>query len=379
MLAVKELNAKIIFDVIKKRGAISRTEISRITNISRSTIGNYVDYLLEKKLIAEIGHDTSTGGRRARLLSINPDYGPSLGIEIGGDNIKWIITTAGGNIINSGISEMWISPDFLTSLNHFIYGILNSNSEIKSIGIASAGLVEYKTGISLFSSHRKDMTNLPIKKALEKKFNLPVIIDDVSRAFAFAEKKLGVAQQLNDFLYIYLDKGIGLSIIFNGELYRGTMGISGEIGHFLSDEHGPACGCGNRGCLEVVASCSAIVQNARKSIASGVRTSLNHNNITIENIIIEAKMGDKFCYKLINNSGEKIGFVLSQVINLLGIPTIVIGGCLKNADNLIIEPIKRMIREYSISNITKDLDIKLSCLDSNAGVMGAAILSLMEI
>lgn len=150
MLAVKELNAKIIFDVIKKRGAISRTEISRITNISRSTIGNYVDYLLEKKLIAEIGHDTSTGGRRARLLSINPDYGPSLGIEIGGDNIKWIITTAGGNIINSGISEMWISPDFLTSLNHFIYGILNSNSEIKSIGIASAGLVEYKTGISLF-------------------------------------------------------------------------------------------------------------------------------------------------------------------------------------------------------------------------------------
>ena len=137
-----------------------------------------------------------------------------------------------------------------------------------------------------------------------KKFRIPVSLDDISRSSAIAEWQLGVVQGEEDFVYLYLDEGIGLSLISDGRVYQGLYGISGEIGHFIIDENGPRCGvCGNRGCLEVFASCKAIIINVQKALQGGVFY-YQRKEITIDNIVSEAQNGDKLCYRVINEAGE---------------------------------------------------------------------------
>jgi len=250
---------------------------------------------------------------------------------------------------------------------------------VKSIGIASSGFVDYSSGISISSAHRRDVDNLPLRSFLEESFSLPVLVDDVSRTWAVVEKNLGTARKEKDFIFLFLDEGIGLSMCMDYTFYRGPIGISGEIGHFVIDEDGPLCGCGNRGCLEVLASCNALMRDAQQSLRNGVHSSLQGKDITIENLIVEAERGDKLCYRLLTSAGEQIGLVLAQVINLLGVSTLILGGRMRVAGQLLEEPIRRMVKTHSLSLLSRDLTIRSARFGSEAGALGAAILSLFEL
>jgi len=368
-----------IYKTIVEHGPISRNELSQLTGIGILTIGKYVDQLILDARIIEKGRDKNTRGRPARLLSINPNFGKALGIELGGTYINWVIANYIGDIFQNGIIKVQENEPIKNNLEGQIEKILNDNSNIKSIGVASTGIVETVTGTSLCSPQREDLNDFPIKKCLEDKFSLPVYLDDVCRTAAYVEQNQGVAKNLKNFLYFYLDVGIGLAMALDGKIYQGPFGVSGEIGHFIIDENGPSCGCGNRGCLEVFASIAAIVRNARKFLDKGVQSSLYNQEINIENIINEARKGDKLSYRLITESGERIGAVAAQVINFTGIPLIIIGGRLKYANQLLLEPIQHIIKKNSLSMLSQKLEIRISSLDNWAGALGASMLSLLEI
>ncbi len=382
MLKEKEqtnnIKIKLIFSFIKEYGPISRAKLSYLTGMSPPTIGKYVDKLIKQGQVAEVERDKLTGGRHAGLLALNPDFGPALGIEVGGSQLRWVISNLGGKVFESGVQVVG-EGKILDVLEQQIETLLLRQPEIKAIGVAIVGIAETLTGILVCSPHRPDMDGLPLKKHLEEKFRIPVFIDDVTRSSAIAEWQLGVAQGEKDFVYLYLDEGIGLSFVSDGKIYQGAYGISGEIGHFIIDENGPRCGCGNRGCLEVFASCKAIILNVQKALQGGVFSTIKGKEITIDNIILEAQNGDKLCYRIINEAGEKIGMVMAQVLNFTGIPVIVVGGCLKEAGKILIEPIKRMIKTNSLSALSKYLDVRVSSLGVEAGATGSAIQSLMEL
>jgi len=370
---------ELIYRIIKEYGPISRNDLSKTTGMGILTIAKYVDQLILNGKVVESGWDDKTGGRPARLISINPNFGKALGIELGGSYIKWVISNCVGDIFQSGTINVQKNEPIKNNLESQIKRILDDNENIKSIGIASTGIVETITGTSLCSPQREDLNDFPIKKCLEEKFSLPVYLDDVCRTVAYVEQNHGVARNLKNFLYFYLDVGIGLSMVLDGKIYRGPFGISGEIGHFILDENGPSCGCGNRGCLEVFASISAIVRNAKKFIENGVQSSLHNQEINIENIINEARKGDKLSYRLITESGERIGAVAAQVINFTGIPLIIFGGRLKHANQLLIEPIQHIIKKNALSALSQKLEMKISSLDDWSGALGASMLSLLEI
>ena len=368
-----------IYKTIVEHGPISRNELSQLTGIGILTIGKYVDQLILDARIIEKGRDKNTRGRPAQLLSINPNFGKALGIELGGAYINWVIANYIGDIFQNGIIKVQENEPIKNNLEGQIEKILNDNCNIKSIGVASTGIVETVTGTSLCSPQREDLNDFPIKKCLEDKFSLPVYLDDVCRTAAYVEQNQGEAKNLKKFLYFYLDVGIGLAMALDGKIYQGPFGVSGEIGHFIIDENGPSCGCGNRGCLEVFASIAAIVRNARKFLDKGVQSSLYNQEINIENIINEARKGDKLSYRLITESGERIGAVAAQVINFTGIPLIIIGGRLKYANQLLLEPIQHIIKKNSLSMLSQKLEIRISSLDNWAGALGASMLSLLEI
>jgi predicted NBD/HSP70 family sugar kinase len=129
----------------------------------------------------------------------------------------------------------------------------------------------------------------------------------------------------------------------------------------------------------VYTSIAAIIRNAKKFIENGVQSSLHNQEINIENIINEARKGDKLSYRLITESGERIGAVAAQVINFTGIPLIIFGGRLKHANQLLIEPIQHIIKKNSLSVLSQKLEMRISSLDDWAGALGASMLSLLEV
>lgn len=373
-----DIKSSVVFSLIREYGPISRSELSRLTGLSLPTVGKYVQKLIDQGQIAEIRGDSDSGKRRrARLLEINSSFGPALGIEVGGSQLQWVVTNLGGKVLDAGIQKVE-EGKILDALESCIRAVL-SQMKVKVIGIASTGIVETKKGVSLHSPHRGDMDGLPLKEFCEREFDLPVYVDDISRSSAVAEWRLGVLKGERNFAYLFLDEGIGLSWAVDGVLYYGPYGISGEVGHFVIDEDGPRCGCGNRGCLEVFVSCKAITRSAQKALQAGVASSLAGKEVTIEGIISEALRGDKLCYNLLVEAGEYIGRAMAQVLNLTGVPLIVLGGSLSRAGNLIVEPIKRMIRADALSLLSEHLEIRVSSLGRGAGTLGVAIQSLLDV
>lgn len=369
-----DIKAMAIFNLIKECGPLSRSDLARLTHVSLPTIGKCVQGLLEKEWIAEVKNDGVKKKYRARRLGLNPYFGPALGIEVGGSQLRWVVANLGGMTIASGIREVG-EGKIMDVLESQIQSVL-LESRIKAIGIASTGIVEVERGVSLRSPHRGDMDNIPLKAFCSERFGLPVHIDDISRSSAIAEWRLGVLVGEKNFMYLFLDEGIGLAWARNGVLYYGPFGVSGEVGHFVVDESGPRCGCGNRGCLEMLASCKAIVRDAQKALQIGVASSLKEK-VSIENVVEEALKGDKFCYGLLTEAGEHIGRAMAQVLNLTGIPLIVLGGRLSKAGDLIIEPMKRMIKANALSLLGGSLEIRTSSLGEEAGVLGVAVQSLL--
>ncbi|MCX7730096.1 MAG: ROK family protein, partial [Candidatus Caldatribacterium sp.] len=275
-------------------------------------------------------------------------------------------------------NEVVGAENILTTLEACI-GEALSRWDLQAIGIASSGIVEARRGFSIRSPRRKDMDNVPLRELYEQKFGLPVYVDDVSRSAAFAEWQLGILQGERCFLYLFLDEGVGLAWLVDGVFYYGPFGIAGEVGHCVIEENGSLCGCGNRGCLETFASTEAIVRKVQEALRLGVVSSLAGQEVSMVSIIREAERGDKLCYSLLTEAGEYVGKAMAQVVNLTGIPLIVLGGQLCKAKEFITEPIIRMVRANALAFLGDRLEIRIAMLDEYAGAMGVAMQALSEV
>jgi len=373
------IKSSLVLGLIRDSGPLTPAQLSNKAGLGLVTAGKYVDQMIQQGYIAETGFEKSTGGRRARLLDVNPQFGPALGIEIGGSRLICTIASYGGVSLETVHCLPPAGVPVFDVLVEQIDSLMARVHTIKAIGIASSGIVQSETGISFFSPHRSDMENLPLKTLLEDRYGVPVWLDDISRCAAFAETRLGVLKGEGDYLYLYLDEGIWMCCSTRNTMFRGTLGIEGEVGHFVIDRNGPRCGCGNRGCLEVFASSPAIVSQVERALEKGVRSIVQHRAVNIETIIQAGLAGDKLCYQAINEAAERVGLVMAQVLNLTGIPNLVIGGCLANAGLLLQEPINRMVKTHSLSVLSRDWSVRVSPLDERSGALGAAILALRSI
>jgi predicted NBD/HSP70 family sugar kinase len=213
---------------------------------------------------------------------------------------------------------------------------------------------------------------------LEAEFGIPAILDDSTRMMAIAEKCFGIGQQIKDFVYISVGMGIGAGIFIDDKLYRGSGGGAGEFGHMTVDEDGPLCSCGNSGCLEVLASCTAIIQSVRTAIQKGVSSKINEwvkgdlDRISIEIIARAAKENDALGFRVLYDAVFHIGVALADVVNLLNPSTVVFGGPLFREAGGLLETLRTVIRQRALEKFANELQLKISTLGSEAGALGAA-------
>jgi len=235
--------------------------------------------------------------------------------------------------------------------------------------------VNAREGLVLYSPGLPGWENVPLAASLRGHLATEVIVDDGVRCMALAEKRHGSARDLDTFLFIYLGLGVGSGIILDNRIYRGKNGVAGEFGHITVKENGPLCTCGNRGCLETLASKSAVLARARELLAANVYSTLRESAgpLQLADLYAAALAGDKLAGMVIAETEESIGIGIADLINIFDPGTVILAGdVVSNLHELILDGIKRIVRRRAMHSIAQRTEIRRSAFDANSAALGAA-------
>ena len=381
----KALKLKIL-DLIRNKGLTTKQQIAKELGINITTVSDIINQFNNTyNILKETGDGNSSGGRKPKLYSINNELGYVVGVDVGGTNTRVIITDLACNIsrcikvkTKAKEGKEAVLSRVISIISEMIDSSKISREKIFGIGMSISGIINSYEGISIFCPNIPGWENYPIRSIMEKEFNIPVCIDDSVRCAAVAEKRFGIAKDHDNFIFISIGKGIGMGTFIDGKIYRGSMGLAGELGHITVSEDGPLCNCGNKGCLEAIASGPGILKRAREGIENGIVTSIsreinnNFENLTVEIISKAANEGDKYAYYLINRTGEYIGIAIAAALNLFGCDLVVLWGGILECGDIILDAIKRTVKMRALEFISKRVGIEKTVLGDYIAALGAA-------
>ena len=225
-----------ILELVRKKGPISRADVSRMLGLNIVSVSNYLDFYINKKTILEVGYDVSSGGRRPELLELNAKSAYIVGVDIGPDNMKAVVTDLQVNVVSSAYAPR---PNVsVEELPGYVAKVIEEAIDkskldkiaLKNIGIGTSGIVDYVTGTIHDTDpvRGRSKTNLlRFCKAIEQKFYMPVYIGNDASCAAFGEKTLNHTADVENMLYIYSD--VGLGIIVQDDVYCGSSGCAVDI------------------------------------------------------------------------------------------------------------------------------------------------------
>ncbi|WP_078544945.1 ROK family transcriptional regulator [Litchfieldia alkalitelluris] len=364
---VKRNNKSLVLQMIKDQAPLSRAEISQRTGLNKSTVSSLVNELLDEDLVYETGPGESSGGRRPVMLLFNQVAGYSIGIDIGVNYLLGVLTDLQGKIIyEKNIPLKHLDYEVVTSqvkdfIRHLIEMAPNSRYGVVGIGVGVPGIVN-KEGKILLAPNLSWKDAL-LKKELEIEFELPIIVENEANAGAYGEMRFGAGQLFENITYISASIGIGVGLILNSELYCGKNGFSGESGHMLIDINGRKCSCGRNGCWEAYASEHALLKEARE---------LFKTDMTLEELIEEAKKSNQEVIDLFKRVGQYIGFGITNLVNTLNPQQVIIGNRMTMAKELLEESVMETILEQSLPFHHQGLSIKFSELTIYPAALGVS-------
>lgn len=308
-----------------------------------------------------------------------------IGVDVGGTNIKVALVDKKGNIVYSNTVPTRAEMGYeytISNMKQAIYELMKetktSKEVIEGIGFGFPGQVDCERGIVRLAPNIPGWVNVPIASIIEEEFGITTKIDNDVRCAALGELNFGAGKGCQNLICITVGTGIGSGLIINGKLVRGASNAAGEIGHIkLQMQGGPICGCGDTGCLEAFASGPSIVAMAEQYILGGKSTKyreLANPDITPYVVAEAAKQGDTVAKRIFEIIGEYIGIGMASVVNLLNPEKIVIGGGVADAGDLLIEPIKRTLKERAMPIQAEAVEIVSAELGNTAGVIGASLL-----
>ncbi|MDD5039362.1 MAG: ROK family protein, partial [Dehalococcoidales bacterium] len=226
--------------------------------------------------------------------------------------------------------------------------------------------------------------DVPLKKIVEDKYKVNTFLLNDAKAAALGEHHFGAGKGANNLIFITVSTGIGGGIIINGKLYFGVSGGAGEIGHMTVDVNGPRCNCGNIGCLEMLASGTAIAREAISRIREGEKSSLikmvegKTGHITAEKVSLAARDGDLLALKVIARAAGYLGAGMVSLVNIFNPEIIIIGGGVSKIGDLLFEPVRGMVRERAFRLLSQAVRIVPAQLGDDAGVFGAAVFAFQK-
>ncbi|MCX6081376.1 MAG: ROK family transcriptional regulator [Chloroflexi bacterium] len=380
----KDQNKRLILKTIYSGGEISRAELARYTDLTRTTVSSIVSELIKDGLVQETGLGVSDGGKPPVILQIDNHGRHLIGIDLGSNHLQGGVTDMRGNILYRYELPMQDQDgEAAVALVIELVGMLLAATDqpILGIGIGTPGLIDAPHGIIRQAVNLR-WRDLPLGDLLTKRYNLPCYLSNDSHAAAVGEYIFGQHQKdCQNQVVIKAGRGISAGIILNGQLYVGESSMAGEIGHVTMLEGGELCPCGNTGCLETLVSTLVLVRTARElswnNINSPIHTyASSPEAITTDMVYLAYNAGDPDLQCKAFEMAHYLGIVVANLVGLLNIESILIGGNLSQLGQPFLDAIRSEFYRHLNPMLPARVQIEMCSLGKDIVIKGAAALLL---
>lgn len=396
-LSEKERRVIDILEILRRRGPLTRPDISKELGINVVTISNYIDGFIRNNLVLERELDISEGGRRPELLELNPQGGYVIGVGLNLMNMVGLLVDLKGNIITKtqivrpkpSVKE--VTECLLEIIREILRRSKEYTSSIKGVGVGIAGLINKRTG-SIHWPQKMDhyytyaSVDIPLLDLIEREFNLPALVENDATAACFGEYWMNLKGQFKNIIYMF--SGVGCGIIINGDIYKGTAGYAGEVSIYNYKEDDllnctPAQNC----FLKRWEVDLGIIDDTKSMLAKDKDlaqeffklTSSTINNVDLKSIFITSRSGNAIARSALERAAKRLGIRLAYIVNLLNPEMVVIGGGLEEAGEEFLKKVSSTVKEWAFRESAEELKIIYSQLRENAVAMGAASLVTQRI
>lgn len=384
---IKTLNQFHILNTIRIAGSISRTEIAQIVGHSRATVTNATASLINSGLIYEKEVEGSSArGRNRIMLAINPDAAYVVGVKVSAFRIGCVVTDILANVKSSVVMPVRTSErpaEFVSDLieeaiRHCVREAGLSLNQISGIGIGLPGLVDSREGVSYWNPlYRRDSSTL--RELIEQRFNINTYVDNDANTVTLSQLWGGQGKGVNNFVVVTIEDGLGMGVIIDGELYRGSNGFAGEMGHFVATPDGNPCRCGKKGCYEAYISNFGILNAARRLCRDGAWACDSPDTLSYEDVLDEARNGNRPLMEVFAQAGKYLGNAISGLMQLLNPSKIIVTGNGVRAGNLMFRSMHETINENTAPELCEKTEVVIHEWRDIDWSLGAACLVLQEL
>ncbi len=385
---LKEINRARAFDILLEERVISRPQLAKRTGLSRATIAILIDELLQAGLVQERGLGDSGGGRPPVLIEFNPHAALALGARLRDHRWGIVLTDLDATVVRhlemplSDLAPAAVIAALQEGVTQITEGI-DRTRLLPAIGLGTPGLVDMAAGV-VKTAVDVGWVDVPIRAMAEEALGMGVYVANRSRVGALAELWCGSEKNVQNLLYISIGTGIAVGVVIQGQLYLGTNSSAGELGHVTVVPDGPLCACGNRGCLQALASGPAIANRARVHLRRGPDSLLlaladgHPERITAETVFRAAEEGDEVARQVVVETATYLGIAVANLINLFNPALIVLGGPVGQNGDVLLAPLRDELQRRAMAYPLSAATIVTSTLGPDAGAIGAAVLVLQH-
>ncbi len=308
-----------------------------------------------------------------------------VGIDLGGTKISTGLVDSAGVIIAHDYRETRATEgqeaviERMLDAARLVMAQAGVNqAQVAAVGVVAPGPLDIEAGVVVAPPNLPGWGHVPLKQLIEEGLGIRTFLENDANAAALGEFRFGAGRGTEHMIYVTVSTGIGGGLILDGELYHGANGMAGEIGHTIVMPNGPLCGCGNRGCLEALASGTAITRQARERVARGVLTLIadlagnDPERITAKLVAEAATRGDVEAQEILAEAMNYLGIGMANLVNLFNPQLIVIGGGLMNIGELLFGPVRRAIARHALPTLAQAVRVVPAELGADVGVLGAA-------
>ncbi len=386
---VRELNRSIILNQLRTH-SLSRADLAVITGLNKTTVSSLINELLAHSFVHEIGPNTSAGGRPAVLVELDPAAGNIIGVEIGVGYLNVVLTDFCAGVLwkrqvpfTESDSQRQVMQHAITLLRRAIQHGEQTGTRLLGVGVAIPGLVDTASGTLVYAPNL-EWRNVPVQQILAAKFDTPIFVDNDANAAALAEHYMGSAQQVDNYVSVVANAGIGAGIVLGGQVFHGITGYAGEVGHVTLDPDGPACHCGNHGCWERLAGQSALVERVHNAIQAGASSSIREitegsHGLCLHSIVEAARQGDVVARSALEETGRYLGIGIANLINIFNPDLVVLCGVLSLAEEFLTPVIQQTLVQRAMSDPRAAAQFVVSRFKSDACVMGGVAMVMHDI
>lgn len=372
-------NTRLVLKTIYDREPISRAAIARVTQLTRPTVSDAVARLAADGLVVDVGQGPSTGGRKPRLLSVVTEARSIIGIDLAGNAFRGGVVDLRGSILHRQqlVANGLSGEAALQQVYALIDDLMSqASSPLLGIGIASPGLIDTQKGM-VRRAINLGWEDVPLQDLLLQRYPEPIYIANDSHVTALADYTFGEPGTSPNRIVLKVGRGIGAGIVVHGNLYYGDGYSAGEIGHVVVAENGELCACGNYGCLETIASTSAILRQAQAIAETQPDSDLASTpTLDWDSLVAAFAADDSATTALITRVGQSLGIAVANLIAAFNIHQILISGRVAAFGEVLLQAIQSEARRRVLPSMAAETNISFTTIGADIGILGSAAMLL---